>query len=134
MLFVLQPNDIRKIQQFFTKYAEIAAAYVFGSSATGKDRERSDIDLAIMVKPEIEAMERVEMETALSTLLHKDVDLVIFHHGSALLQHQILKYGRIVYEADPKERIRQEVFARRAYFDSAFLYRKIKPEAVHGGH
>ena len=129
---MLQPNDIRKIQQFLAKYPEIAAAYVFGSSATGKDRYGSDIDLSIMVNPELGAMERVEMETALSTRLHKDVDLVIFHHGSALLQHQILKYGSLVYEADPKERIRQEVFARKAYFDNAFLYRKIKPEALHG--
>lgn len=131
---MLKPDDMRKIQQFCATYTEIAAAYVFGASATGKDRYKSDIDLAIMANPTIGAMERVEMETALSNRLHRDVDLVIFDRGSPLLQHQILKYGSLVYEADPKERVRQEVFARKAYFDSAFLYRKIKPEAAHGGH
>lgn len=131
---MLHSNNIHKIQEFCSAYTEIAAAYLFGSSATGKDRRKSDIDLAIMVNSKIGAMERVEMETALSSRLHRDVDLVIFHQGSPLLQHQILKYGRLVYEAAPKERVRQEVFARKAYFDSAFLYRKIKPESAHGGH
>ncbi len=131
---MLKPDDMHKVQQFCSTYSEIAAAYLFGSSATGKDRKKSDIDIAIMVKSKIEAMVRVEMETALSTRLHRDVDLVIFDQGSPLLQHQILKYGRLVYEADPKERVRQEVFARNAYLDSAYLYRKIKPETAHGGH
>jgi len=128
------PVDIRKIQQFCSEYTQIAAAYLFGSSATGKDRSKSDIDLAIMVNPKVGAMERVEMETILSSRLHRDVDLVIFNQGSPLLQHQVLKYGKLVYEAAPKERVRQEVYARKAYFDTAFLYRKIKPESAHGGH
>ena len=131
---MLHPDDIRKIQQFCSAYTEIAAAYLFGSSATGKDRSKSDIDLAIMANPKIKAMKRVEMETALSSRLHRDVDLVIFNQGSPLLQHQILKYGRLVCEAAPNERVRQEVFARKAYFDTAFLYRKIRPESAHGGH
>jgi hypothetical protein len=78
------------------------------------------------------AMERVEMETALSNLLRRDVDLVIFHSSSPLLQHQILFHGRLVYEADPRERVRQEVFARNAYFDTAFLYKKLQRKPVHG--
>ena len=132
---MLSPNDIERIRQFFSNYPEIAAAYVFGSVATGKDRRRSDIDFAIMVKHEMNALARVEMETALSNFLGRDVDLVIFDRGSPLLQRQVLKYGCLVYEADPKERVRQEVFARKAYLDAAFLYRKIKPEeTAHGGH
>jgi hypothetical protein len=59
---------------------------------------------------------------------------VVFDRGFLLLQHQILKYTRLVYETDPKERVRQEVLVRKAYFDSAFLYRKIKLKIAHGGH
>ena len=65
----------------------------------------------------------MQLETELSNLLGKDIDLVVFSLASALLQHQILKYGRIVYEADPGERVRQEVTARREYLDSLVLYR-----------
>ena len=74
-----------------------------------------------------------EMETSLSNLLHRDVDLVIFDQGSPLLQHQFLKYGRLIYDAEPSERVRQEVCARRAYLDSAFLYRKLNRQWIQEG-
>ena len=66
------------------------------------------------------------METSLSNILRKDVDLVIFGEATPLLQHQILKYGDLIYERDPKERTRQEVSARREYLDTTFLYRVIE--------
>jgi hypothetical protein len=71
-------------------------------------------------------MERVQLETSLSNLLKKDVDLVIFGDANALLQHQILRYGHLVFESDPKERVRQEVAARREYLDSLGLYKVIE--------
>ena len=79
-------------------------------------------------------MERIDMETALSNILGRDVDLIVFDQVSPLLQHQILKYGRLIFEADQSERVRQEVWARRAYLDSAFLYRKLNRDVVHGRH
>lgn len=69
--------------------------------------------------------ERVELETCLSNLLGKDVDLIIFSQATPFLQHQIMKYGCLVYETDPKERIRQEVMARSEYLDIGFLYKNI---------
>lgn len=130
---MLTQDQIQKIEQFFFNQEAIAAVYVFGSTAAGKDRRKSDIDLALILRSPIDPMKRVEMETALSNLLRRDVDLVVFDKSSPLLQHQILKYGRLIFEADPAERVRQEVYARKAYFDTAHLYRKIKGNAAHGG-
>ena len=120
------PMLIEKIRGYAIGLKDVIAIYVFGSSATGKDRSGSDIDLAVMVAGDFPGMARVEMETALSNLLCMDVDLVIFGQSSPLLQHQILKYGRLVYEAAPRERIMQEVGARRQYLDTNFLYKKLK--------
>ena len=117
---------IEKIRGYAIGLKDVIAIYVFGSSATGKDRSGSDIDLAVMVAGDFPGMARVEMETALSNLLCMDVDLVVFGQSSPLLQHQILKYGRLVYEAAPRERIMQEVGARRQYLDTNFLYKKLK--------
>jgi hypothetical protein len=58
--------------------------------------------------------------------MNRDVDLVIFGDASPLLKHQILKYGHLVFESDHKERVRQEVAARREYFDSLTLYKVIE--------
>ena len=117
---------IEKIRGYAIGLKDVIAIYVFGSSATGKDRSGSDIDLAVMVAGDFPGMARVEMETVLSNLLCMDVDLVVFGQSSPLLQHQILKYGRLVYEAAPRERIMQEVGARRQYLDTNFLYKKLK--------
>jgi len=129
---MLTKEEIKKIISFCQQRTHVVAMYVFESMATSRERKKSDIDLAVMVRRSLNAMERVEMETALSNLLHRDVDLVVFHQGSPLLQHQILMYGRLIYEADRNERVRQEVYSRREYLDSAFLYRKLKMEKAHG--
>jgi predicted nucleotidyltransferase len=123
---MLSSDDVEKIRGYAIGRKDIIAIYVFGSAATGKNRPGSDIDLAVMVAGIVSGMARVEMETALSNLLHRDVDLVVFGQAMPLLQHQILKYGRLIYEAKPRERILQEVGARRHYLDTIFLYKKIK--------
>lgn len=122
-----------KLEQYATSKGLIIALYVFGSTATEKDKPGSDIDIAIMTRGPMDGFERVRLETELSNLLGKDVDLVIFGRASSLLQHQILMYGHLVYEADPKERVRQETTARRQYLDSLFLYRMIGKSRAHGG-
>ncbi len=114
-----------QINNFAAAHDTIIAVYLFGSAATGQMRQSSDIDIAVMSVCEIDGFKKVEMETELSNLLHRDVDLVVFHQVEALLQHQILKYGRILYENDTPERVRQETFSRREYLDTRFLFREL---------
>jgi hypothetical protein len=121
------PEDLcRRINNFARGHVEIVAIYIFGSIATAKNRVGSDIDVAIMFRSPIKGMDRVQVETFLSNLLERDVDLIVFEEASPLLQHQILKYGHLVYESDPKERVRQEVVARREYLDTTVLYKMIE--------
>jgi predicted nucleotidyltransferase len=116
----------RRIIDFTGQHADIVAIYIFGSVATTKNRSRSDIDVAIMVRGRMKGLERIQFETPLSNFLKKDVGLIIFGEATPLLQHQILKYGCLIYERDPKERMRQEIAARREYLDTTFLYRVIE--------
>ena len=109
----------------FRRKKRIAAVYLFGSTATGRNRKGSDLDLAIVTKRTISGRERLRIEADLSSGLRQDVDLVIFGQAAPLLQHQILKNGRLIYENDPAERIRQEVRARAEYLDTRRLFREI---------
>jgi hypothetical protein len=127
------PEALEKIRRFAEADGRIVAAYVFGSSATGKDRRGSDVDIAIMIHGSLDGFERVRLETLLSNVLGRDVDLVAFGRATPLLQHQILKYGSLVYEGNPKERIRQEMDARYQYLDTRFLYRMLEKDRAHGG-
>lgn len=114
-----------KIQTFAAANPGIAAVYLFGSAATGKMTPASDLDIALMCTGHMDGFEKISMETALSNLLGRDVDLVIFHQAGVLLQHQILKYGCLIYERDPAERVRQETASRSRYLDTRFLYKKL---------
>jgi predicted nucleotidyltransferase len=116
----------KRIVDFVSRHVDIVAVYIFGSVATAKNRPGSDIDVAIMLQGRVKGVERVKLETSLSNFLEKDVDLIIFGEATPLLQHQILKYGYLIYERDSKERMRQEIAARREYLDTAFLYKVIE--------
>jgi uncharacterized protein len=114
-----------KVRTFAAANPGIAAIYLFGSAATGKMRSASDLDIAVMYAGPIDGFERISMETALSNLLGRDVDLVIFHQAGVLLQHQILKYGCLIFERDPAERVRQETISRSRYLDTRYLSKKL---------
>jgi predicted nucleotidyltransferase len=114
-----------KVRAFARAYPGIAAAYLFGSAATGKMKPDSDLDIALMCVGQIDGFERISIETALSNLLGRDVDLVIFHQAGVLLQHQILKYGCLIYEQHPAERVRQETISRSRYLDTRHLYKRL---------
>ena len=126
---VISAEALEKIEKFAESNGAIVAAHVFGSSAAGRERRGSDVDISIMIRGSMDGFERVRLETELSNLIGKDADLVIFGLASPLLQHQILQYGRLVYEADRRERIRQETAVRREYLDSLVLYRMLRQDS-----
>lgn len=126
---MLSQKNLKKIEKFADEYKKIAAIYVFGSVATGRNRCGSDLDLAVMIHGKLDGSERIKLETYLSNLLGCDVDLSVFGQSDHLLQHQILKYGKLVYENDTSERVRQEVIARSSYLDTKFLFKEIRDNA-----
>ncbi len=122
---------ITALNTYAASRTDIVAVYLFGSYAAGRSRAASDLDIAIMTRHDIPEEQRIALETDLSCLLGRDVDLVIFARSGPLLQHQILKNGRRIYESDSKERVRQEVFSRSEYLDTRFLYQELR-DAPHG--
>ena len=131
LMTALSANLVDKFHTFALAHPDIVAAYIFGSAATGCSRPGSDLDLAIMTLKEMPGFQRIAYETELSNVLGCDVDLVVFGQSGVLLQHQILKNGHLVYEADPAARVRQEVLARYEYLDTRFLYKELRNSA-HG--
>jgi predicted nucleotidyltransferase len=127
----MNASEKDRISQALSRYSCVQAAYLFGSRAQGRAKGRSDLDLAVVCSRDVFGLERVEVETQLSNMLHADVDLVIFHQANPLLQHKILQYGKLVYEMDRRERIRQEKLARYEYLDTQYLHKELK-DLLHG--
>ena len=123
---MLKEQGLEKVIKFAKAHPEIVALYVFGSMATARNRRGSDLDLAIMMRGHSSGEDRMGMEPVLSNLLGQDVGLVVFGQATPLLQHQILKYGRLIYESDVSQRVMQEVAARNAYLDTEHLYKELR--------
>ncbi len=99
----------------------VEVAYLFGSVAKGKARSKSDVDVAVLFSSDLTREERLDKQLALAgelaSYLRREVDVVDLAVAPLILQHQVLKYGKCVFERDPRTRVAFEVSSRRDYFD-----------------
>lgn len=127
------PSLEARLREYFARHPEVTATYLFGSQARGRATEKSDVDVAILLKPSFDLQEhfmyRIERMVELELLCRRSVDLVILNHASLVLRNQVLRYGQMVYETDHRQRVAFEVQSRQAYYDFkptlALLYRAL---------
>ena len=126
-------NDIDKIVTYFVGKPNIAAIYLFGSTAKEKYRSTSDIDIAVMFKrylPEIEGLSFLTYVADMEGITNRKVDLVNFNTADPLLRHQIIKYGRILTDKDTIARVELMVRAMIDYEEYQPCYRLVQAEVA----
>jgi len=121
---MLDKDQTAKIVNFAKAYPEISAVYLFGSHALGHPRSKSDIDLGILFHKDMDAFTRISMETEISNLLKKDVDLVDMRKSSPFLCHQIYKYGKFIYHDGSNFPFQFRASSIREYLDTNYLRTK----------
>ncbi len=87
-----------KVAPIFEKYG-VKQAAVFGSVATRKDTEKSDIDLLISYMPSAKKsfFVHLQLEDELSKTLGRKVDLVTENGLSPFIRNRVLKEKRDIY-------------------------------------
>lgn len=114
-------SDIELIIRYLENEDDIAAAYLFGSQARGTQRDRSDIDVAVLFSgggdKRARFDRRLEIIIALERTLGKRVDVIDIQAAPLLLQHHILLDGRLLVDKHRRHRVDFEVASRRRYFD-----------------
>jgi predicted nucleotidyltransferase len=102
-----------EIAPLFRAYPFIAAAYQFGSTVRDLEGPLSDLDIAILVNDEQapSPIDLLRIELLLAYELQKqltvsEVDLIALNGQRLPLQYTVLRTGWLIYEADPKYRIR----------------------------
>jgi predicted nucleotidyltransferase len=104
--------DLEKLKAVFKDYPYVAAAYLFGSYATGKEGPMSDVDIAVLLKePHPKGLQLIHAEDHLSYRIEKalgmgEVDLINMNRQGLIFQHNILRTGRLIYDGDTDFRIR----------------------------
>ncbi|MBC7249766.1 MAG: DUF86 domain-containing protein [Anaerolineae bacterium] len=120
-----RPVDVDALTAYFAVQSDIIAAYLFGSRATGRAREGSDVDVAVLLEEE-DSMARFErrlrLMTEVSDVCGREADVIVLNDAPPILQHQVLKHGRLLYERDRRARIEFEVRAGQIYADLKPMY------------
>lgn len=92
------------IIEFFDNKNEVAAVYLFGSFASGKEKPFSDIDIAILFKTtnkQDQSRYRDQYLVELSRLLRKDIHFIILNNAGETVLKQILVKGICLLDKDP---------------------------------
>lgn len=128
---MLDKDQITKITNFARVHPEISAVYLFGSHAAGHARSRSDVDLGILFANDVDGFKRINIETQISNLLKKNVDLVDMRKSSPFLRHQVYKYGIVIYQDGSDFPFLFRANSIRDYLDTGYI-RRINKETSHG--
>ena len=112
----------RTVARCASKRREIVAAYLFGSTASGRTRRDSDVDIAVLLarppRSNRSLTYRLKLMADLGSALRRsDVEVVILNDASPLLAHRILSKGKLVFDRSPSARIRFQVRTASLYAD-----------------
>ena len=118
----------RVVGRCVSRRREIQAAYVFGSTITGRTRPDSDVDVAVLldrrVRPTGMLSYRLGLMADLGSALRRvDVDVVILNEASPLLAHRVLSQGHCVFERSASARVQFHVRTAARYSDLLPMFR-----------
>ena len=114
-----------RIKDYFNNRAHVAAVYLFGSHAAGKERSYSDVDIAILFKtrdPDVILNLIDTYLVDLSRLLKKDIHPVVLNNAGELLLRQIFKKGKCIVVNDQRQLASFRMSAFAKIFDFSYYH------------
>lgn len=96
--------DLECMVSIFAGYPEIQAVYLFGSTSTGRTHAESDLDLAIVVRPDAHSFSKLDILTKLAQAGFCNVDLVTLDTDDIVLKHEAVRQNRLIYRTDEFDR------------------------------
>ena len=101
-------GEYERIRQIFQDRPEIVAVYLFGSFDTPWEREDSDVDLALLIRPEVWASQsqnlRKEYDRLAPSISPRPVQLVVLNSAPLVLRWEVFRKGRLLWCRDERYR------------------------------
>jgi len=124
--FFLEEGEEEKLREKLNEDSDIQALYLYGSRSSGKSHPRSDTDIAMLlsntVKEEYYNIYRMKYISELKEFFPKKLDFIILNQVSPLLQFQVLKNGKLLYDPEPDMRALLEVKILKEYYLAKRFY------------
>ena len=121
-------EHLEQLRQLFSTHG-VVLAYLFGSQAEGKAGPLSDVDIAVLLEPQVDRERwfqvQLDLMGELTSLFHRnDVDVVILNEATPLLAYQVVRYGQIICEDnDSQPAVDFATYTISRYADTAPLRR-----------
>ena len=116
----------KKIKKELEKDNNILALYIYGSRSSGKQNKRSDTDVAMLLGAEVEKAKysdyRFKYLAKLDDFIKSRLDFIILNQVPSILQFQVLKNGKLLYDPDPDRRAELELNILNNYYLSKKFY------------
>ena len=124
----------KKVASICEAEPAIAAAYLFGSYAQGKENQSSDLDVALLLnEPKIASFSTLDFITVLEKQLGCNADVVILNKADEVLKFEVRRKGVLIFERSGKYRTQFEVRSRKSYEDFLYLHKKYVKTVLYGG-
>ena len=116
------------IRSLLSEQSEVAAAYLYGSTARGSATPLSDLDLAILPVEGLDESRRARLQREMAGRLGAlagalPVDVRFFDELPLAVRGRVLYEGALVVDRDPALRVRTEVRTRMEYHDFQYFER-----------
>ncbi|MGF7396713.1 nucleotidyltransferase domain-containing protein [Thermoanaerobacterium thermosaccharolyticum] len=86
--------------------------YVFGSYAKGNNTKNSDLDIAVLFGNDYDYMDKLNLIGDLISIFKRDdIDLVVLNSANPVLRHQIIKFGKLIFEESEDVKVEQKTVA-----------------------
>ncbi|MCX7681170.1 MAG: nucleotidyltransferase domain-containing protein [Anaerolineae bacterium] len=125
---VIDLNKREELARIFVRHG-VVLAYLFGSQAEGKAGPLSDVDIAVLLGPQVPeerwTQVQIDLVNDLISLFHRaDVDVAILNRATPLFAYQVVRFGQVLYEdAATRPAVDFAAYAVRRYADTAPLRR-----------
>lgn len=117
----MEPDE-KSIKKILKQEPEIFAAYLYGSAATGKDHEQSDVDIGILVEKDLSRTELSNLKSALQDQLDREVDLRVLNERDVRFLQNMLSESVLLFSRDEEKRVGFEVEVMQNYRDMKPFY------------
>lgn len=100
----MKPLDIeqaKRAAETIAKKHRLSFVALFGSQATGRTHEKSDVDIAILAKQPLRLDEQLKISSELSDSFRRDdVEIVDLANASPTLMRVVVEDGQTLYEKE----------------------------------
>ncbi|MGL4998123.1 MAG: type VII toxin-antitoxin system MntA family adenylyltransferase antitoxin [Cetobacterium sp.] len=96
---------------------ECETIYIFGSYASRKTHNKSDIDIAFLSKNKIGKYDVFMKAQEISSLVNKEIDLVDLKDSSTVFQNEVVKNGVVILDKNIIKRQKFEVLVLKKYIE-----------------